>query len=390
MELWLESCIVVLAVLVLLLCIRLHLAKKVALEIHAALPEKLNTDTNTPITLSCRDKDLCLLADTLNQSLEQLRAMQHCFKQGNTQLQTSITSISHDLRTPLTTICGYLELLEKEPLSAVSRQYVAIIRECTKVMTQLTEELFRYSVVLSVPLAQPLQEVSVNRILEGSIAAMYVVLKRHRITPDITITDHTVLRTLDPSALSRVFSNLLNNAVKYSDGDLSITLSEDGIITFSNTAAALSEVEVGRLFDRFYTVENAKNATGLGLSLHRIRQGNMHFSHPRPFRFGSRYGCCERTGLRHRHQRPSRRTCRRSSHCGCTCARARQHLSRHASHHGNKNARKRRAHNRIFHPYSARKTKLREKKPHHCRSFRCHDCCGKRVKGRKPHHSLCG
>lgn len=268
MELWLESCIVVLAVLVLLLCIRLHLAKKVALEIHAALPEKLNTDTNTPITLSCRDKDLCLLADTLNQSLEQLRAMQHCFKQGNVQLQTSITSISHDLRTPLTTICGYLELLEKEPLSAVSRQYVAIIRECTKVMTQLTEELFRYSVVLSVPLAQPLQEVSVNRILEGSIAAMYAVLKRHRITPDITITDHTVLRTLDPSALSRVFSNLLNNAVKYSDGDLSITLSEDGIITFSNTAAALSEVEVGRLFDRFYTVENAKNATGLGLSLH--------------------------------------------------------------------------------------------------------------------------
>ena len=131
---------------------------------------------------------MCLLADTLNQSLEQLRAMQHCFKQGNTQLQAAITSISHDLRTPLTAICGYLELLEKEPFS---RQYVAIIRERTKVMTQLTEELFRYSVVLSVPLAQSLQEVSVNRILEGSIAAMYAVLKRHRITPDITMTDRT-------------------------------------------------------------------------------------------------------------------------------------------------------------------------------------------------------
>ena len=124
---------------------------------------------------------------------------QHCFKQGNTQLQAAITSISHDLRTPLTAICGYLELLEKEPLSAVSRQYVAIIRERTKVMTQLTEELFRYSVVLSVPLAQSLQEVSVNRILEGSIAAMYAVLKRHRITPDITMTDRTwafIARTL--------------------------------------------------------------------------------------------------------------------------------------------------------------------------------------------------
>lgn len=142
---------------------------------------------------------MCLLADTLNQSLEQLRAMQHCFKQGNTQLQAAITSISHDLRTPLTAICGNLELLEKEPLSAASLQYVAIIRERTDVMTQLAEELFRYSVVLSVPLAQPLQEVSVNRILEGSIAAMYAVLKRHRITPDITMTDRTwafIARTL--------------------------------------------------------------------------------------------------------------------------------------------------------------------------------------------------
>lgn len=117
--------------------------------------------------------------------------MQHCFEQGNAQLLAAITSISHDLRTPLTAICGYLELLEKEPLSAASLQYVAIIRERTDVMTQLAEELFRYSVVLSVPLAQPLQEVSVNRILEGSIAAMYAVLKRHRITPDITMTDRT-------------------------------------------------------------------------------------------------------------------------------------------------------------------------------------------------------
>ena len=100
-------------------------------------------------------------------------------------LYPKVTSISHDLCTPLTAIYGYLELLEKEPLSAVSRQYVAIIRERTKVMTQLTEELFRYSVVLSVPLAQSLQEVSVNRILEGSIAAMYAVLKSHRITKGI-------------------------------------------------------------------------------------------------------------------------------------------------------------------------------------------------------------
>ena len=105
---------------------------------------------------------------------------------------------------------------------------------------------------------------------------MYAVLKRHRITPDITITDHTVLRTLDPSALSRVFSNLLNNAVKYSDGDLSITLSEDGTITFSNTAAALSEMEVCRLFDRFYTVANAKKCDRSWAFIARTLVEQMH------------------------------------------------------------------------------------------------------------------
>ena len=275
MELWLESCIAVLAVVVLLLCIRLHLVKKAAREIHAALPEKLNTDTNTPITLSCRDNDLCLLADTLNQSLEQLRAMQHCFEQGNAQLQTAITGISHDLRTPLTAICGYLELLEKEPLSAASRQYLAIIRERAEFMTQLTEELFRYSVVLSTPPEVP-KEVSLNRILEESTAAMYAVLKERKITPDITMPAAPVLRMIDASALSRVFANLFHNAIKYSDGDLSINLSENGTITFSNSATALSEVEVGRLFDRFYTVENAKNATGLGLSIARSLVEQMH------------------------------------------------------------------------------------------------------------------
>ena len=131
------------------------------------------------------------LAAGIDHELKLLRRQKLSLEQGDRDLKEAVTNISHDLRTPLTAICGYLELLEKESLSAASRQYLAIIRERAEVMTQLTEELFRYSVVLSVPLAQPLQEVSVKRILEGSIAAMYAVLKRHRITPDITMTDRT-------------------------------------------------------------------------------------------------------------------------------------------------------------------------------------------------------
>ena len=69
------------------------------------------------------------------------------------------------------------------------------------------------------------------------------------------------------NALTRVLGNIICNAIKYSDGDMKITLSENGGITFSNMAYGLDEIQVGRLFDRFYTVETARKSTGLGLAI---------------------------------------------------------------------------------------------------------------------------
>ena len=74
-------------------------------------------------------------------------------------------------------------------------------------------------------------------------------------------------RNLDPAALRRIFDNLLNNALKYSDGDLRVSLTEAGEAVFSNAAGKLDCVQTQRLFDRFYTVETASGSTGLGLSI---------------------------------------------------------------------------------------------------------------------------
>lgn len=100
-------------------------------------------------------------------------------------------------------------------------------------------------------------------------------LEQRRITPVISIPQTPVTRLLDPSALSRIFANILSNAVKYSDGDLCVTLNESGAITFSNHAAALTPVAVEKLFDRFYTVENSSASTGLGLSIARLLTERM-------------------------------------------------------------------------------------------------------------------
>ena len=136
-------------------------------------------------------------------------------------------------------------------------------------MKQLTEELFRYSVVLSNEGEGTTEEVFVNQVLAESISSFYPELSDKGIRPQISITDKRIIRQVNKAALYRIFSNLLNNAVKYSDGDLNIALSDMGEIIFSNTAKELSTVEVEQLFNRFYTVEDAHHSTGLGLSIAR-------------------------------------------------------------------------------------------------------------------------
>ena len=276
MELWLWVIISILTIIVLALSVRIFLIKKAAREIRTSFAEKLITDTNTPITLSSRDKDMCALGNDINLSLSRLRTEQHRYEYGNSELQRAITNISHDLRTPLTAIYGYLELLEKEPLTPAAMQYIRILHERTEALTSLTEELFQYSVVVSGEQELSLTLTSVNSVLEKSIAAFYTTLQEKGITPTIFLPETPVLRILDHTALSRVFANLLSNAIKYSAGDLEISLSEKGEILFANSSKDLNSIQVEKLFDRFYTVETVKNSTGLGLSIARALIEEMH------------------------------------------------------------------------------------------------------------------
>ncbi len=163
--------------------------------------------------------------------------------------------------------CGYLELLEQEEKSEAVSRYIGIIQERVEILRQLSEELFRYSVIVSAKDNFVREQVIVNTVLEESIAAFYTVLTEKNIVPRIQISGTKVIRTLDRSALSRVFSNLLSNVIKYSGGDLKIVLSENGEITFSNMAFGLDKIQAERLFDRFYTVETARKSTGLGLAI---------------------------------------------------------------------------------------------------------------------------
>ncbi len=249
--------------------IKLRLMRRAAGEIAKGFSKKLREDTNTLIDISSRDKSMRELASVVNSELRRLRRERLRYQQGDLELKAAVTNISHDLRTPLTAICGYLELLEREGLTGKAEGYTGIIRGRAELLRSLTEELFRYCVVLSDPGGLNAEPVDLGAALEQSLASFYTVLTEKGIEPEITMPSGQVVRRLDRAALSRVFSNLLSNAAKYSDGDLRVELTPGGKVKFSNRCRALTGVEVGKLFDRFYTVEAARKSTGLGLSIAR-------------------------------------------------------------------------------------------------------------------------
>ena len=267
--------ICVLALCVLTLMIYLLILRSSIREVAEELEEKLRTDTNTLISISTGDSSVQLLASRINAQLQALRKERLKLQTGNDELTTAVTNISHDLRTPLTAICGYLDLLEQEPQSEKSGRYLAVIRERTDAMRSLTEELFRYSVITATADELDMQAVRLNDILEQSLAGFYGALSARGITPEIRMPEAAVIRELDAAALRRIFDNILSNAVKYSDGDLAVSLLPDGTVTFSNSAPSLSRVQAERLFDRFYTVETARNSTGLGLSIAKLLTEKM-------------------------------------------------------------------------------------------------------------------
>lgn len=262
----------ILAIVTVILSVKLYLIKKSVREIRDEMAYRLENSTNTLIGISSRDKDMCELADSLNKNLRELRNKRHIYEQGDLELKEAITNISHDLRTPLTAITGYLDLMENIENEEVSH-YTSIIRSRTEVMKQLTEELFRYSIIVSVQESN-MENVCINKVLEETLAGFYGEITKHGIVPDIYITDERIEKRLDKSALSRIFSNIISNAIKYSDGDFHVKMHGSNI-TFSNSATKLTSIEAGKLFDRFYTVETAKNSTGLGLSIAKILTERM-------------------------------------------------------------------------------------------------------------------
>ena len=263
--------------IIVILIVKISLLTQSMREMAQGLAQKLQGQTNTLISVSSQDRAVRCLAASLNTQLRLLRQERWRFQQGDQRLKETITNISHDLRTPLTSIMGYLDLLRQEPLSEAGARYLSQITERTQSLKELTEELLQYSIVTSVQEEAP-QDLDLRSVLEESLVSFYAIMKQEKIIPSIQLPENPVICRLAPGALQRIFSNIISNALKYSDRDLSVHMTSEGLIQFSNLALGLDPIAVGRLFDRFYTVHSGTTASGLGLSIARLLTTRMQGS----------------------------------------------------------------------------------------------------------------
>ena len=178
--------------LLLIVCLRLWSLRRALGELAGQLSYVLSEDTNVRLSLSTRDRYARKLAAELSRELSELRRLRWKYQSGDRELKEAVTNISHDLRTPLTAVCGYLELLEREDKSEAVERYLACIGERAEAMRRLTEELFCYSVVLSPETAPELVRGDLRAALESSLAGAFPALSERGISPVVELPEEPV------------------------------------------------------------------------------------------------------------------------------------------------------------------------------------------------------
>lgn len=284
---------IILFVICMTLIIKIYLNNKDIKKIGENLEEILTNDTNNLITVSTSNKQIKKVAGKLNTELKKLRKVKIQYENGSEELKRTITNISHDMRTPLTAISGYIELMEnnieaEEVNNSKSKiirreenkqKYLKIIKRKTSELIELTEQLFKFSTTMDTLWKIDKENCCINEILEEILAEYYSIFKKKNIVPEINICNEMIYKNLNKNSLIRIFENILSNMIKYSDGNFKIKLERSGKIIFSNKAKKLDTTTVQKIFDRYFTVENANNVTGVGLSIAKqlveINEGNI-------------------------------------------------------------------------------------------------------------------
>ena len=235
--------------------------------------EQMADETTVRLALPCPSAGAEELLACLNELLELRQEERAAYRRKERALRQQIANVSHDLRTPLTSILGYLQLLEGEGLSPEKKaEYLAVIEGRARTLQVFIAAFYDLSRIEGGELPLERERVDLGRALSDQLAASYEQIEESGLSMEVDIADALPPVWADGGAVTRIFSNLLTNALRHGTDTLTVRLYREGnavVSAFSNRAEGLTAEDAAHVFERFYTADKVRTgqSTGLGLAI---------------------------------------------------------------------------------------------------------------------------
>lgn len=265
----------VLFLTVIVLCVRLFFYKKNIVK----MTENVNiinaSKTNNLVTTKSNDKTFLSLVNAVNVNIRKCNEFEYKIAREENKLVSTITNLSHDLRTPVTSILGYTQMLSKGKLDEAQSRYVNVISARIKTLKELIDELYEYSLAYEEHEVN-LQRVDIRKLIEETVLSYYEDFVRNNFDVRIDMGETPIYYDVDLFDIRRVLINLIGNAIKYGHTVFKIEYT-DGAFLFRNRVTGMDAIDVYHIWDRFFTVARSRTngSTGLGLSISKKLVENM-------------------------------------------------------------------------------------------------------------------
>lgn len=234
-----------------------------------------NPEANRILKSACPDHDYEGFLKVMNEYLLSNQNQRIKYLKRENEIRKEIENVSHDLRTPLTSILGYLELLDKNELSQEDREYIEVILRKSRALERLVGKFYELSRLEADEYSFSNQQIDIQKVISELLISSYSEFQQKEIQVSLDFKDCEILVMGDPDAFERIFMNLIHNVIKYARTNLWVSLKTDSrfvYITFENECKNISETDVSFLFDRFYKKDEARSnqSTGLGLTITKL------------------------------------------------------------------------------------------------------------------------
>jgi hypothetical protein len=271
----------VLSVLILILICILISYKRQVKDICRQLRFLQECDSNMLITTEMKKGHIEELAELLNTLLKERKKERADYQKKEQMIADIYTNLSHDIRTPLTSLDGYFQLLEETQEENDRKRYIQIIQERIESLKEMLEELFTYTKLQNGTYELKLEPQNVGQILKETVFSYYDDWAEQGISPQFEITEEPVWIRGNKQALRRTIQNIIRNGLDHGNKEIRIQLSRNEKqmeLVFQNKIEPGEQIDISRVFERFYKADKArsKSSTGLGLSIAKGFVQKMH------------------------------------------------------------------------------------------------------------------